>query len=115
MSLLPPGFNLWTWLFYTLPWWAQAFVALLAVLALLAGAVKVFGFQRVKPFILPLLTVIGALAALARERQAGYRQREEIQKKAQEAAVDDFEKVKKDVEAKPISEVDRDNQKWLKP
>jgi len=112
--VIPPGFNLWTWLFYSLPWQAQAVGALAVVLGLLALAVKVFGWQRVKPFVLPVLALVGAGALLTRERQKGYQEREDIQNKAQDAAIDDFNKVKADVAKKPISEVDKDNEKWLR-
>ena len=59
-------------LFYVVPWWAWLALALVVVAGLFLLAVRAFGWERVKSWVLPVLTVIGAGALLSRARQQGW-------------------------------------------
>ncbi len=103
------------WLFYALPWWLQVTLVAIPVLIAFYYAVRVFGFERVKGWIAPALALLAALGLLSRAKQQGYNDRRDIQKKAQDDALDDFNKIEKKVDEKPIEQVDRENQPWIKP
>lgn len=60
------------WLLYQVPWWVWAIIAAVIYAAALFVAAMVFGWQRVRPFALPILIVLGAVAALGRARQQGW-------------------------------------------
>jgi len=106
--------NIWLWLFYALPWWLQV-----AVLAILIGigfafAVAIFGYERVKGWIVPALVAIAALGALGKAKQQGYNDRRDVQKAEQDKQLDKFKQVQQQVDEKPISQVDKENEKWLR-
>lgn len=66
------GYSLWDVLVYMLPWWAQLAIAATALAGLFLLAVKVFGWERVRPFVVPAFAVVGAGALLSRARQKGW-------------------------------------------
>lgn len=103
------------WIFYAIPWQAQLALLAIPVLAAFYLAIRVFGYERVKAFILPAVAILAALGLLGRAKQQGYADRKDIQKKAQDNALNDFNQTKQQVDEKPISQVDRDNQPWIKP
>lgn len=102
------------WLFYLTPWWVQMCILALPVLIVFYVAIRVFGYERVKGFILPALAILGAIGLLGRAKQQGYADRKDVQKKAQDNALKDFNDIEKNVDAKPIDQVDKDNAKWLR-
>lgn len=60
------------WLLYQVPYWVWAGLALLLYAAALYAASAIFGWQRVRPFALPIIAVLGAFAMLHRSRQQGW-------------------------------------------
>ena len=102
------------WLFYLTPWWVQLCILALPVLVVFYVAIRVFGYQRVKGFILPALAILGAIGLLGRAKQQGYADRKDVQKKAQDNALKDFNHIEKNVDAQPIAPVANDNAKWLR-
>lgn len=102
------------WLFYLTPWWVQLIILALPILVLFGVAIRVFGYERVKAFILPAVAILAALGLLGRAKQQGYADRKDIQKKAQDDALNDFQQVQKKVDEKPIQQIDKDNQPWLR-
>jgi hypothetical protein len=66
-----------------------------------------------------LVWAVGAagvlLVLLAKATQKGYRLREADADAANKKAVDEFNKVQTEIDKKPIDQVDRDNEKWLRP
>jgi uncharacterized membrane protein len=103
------------WVFYALPWWLQLTLLAIPVLVAFYFAVRIFGFDRVKGFIAPALAILAALGLLSRARQQGYQDRKDIQEKAQDDALKDFDQTKKAVDDETIQQVDKDNQPWIKP
>lgn len=73
--------NIWSWLFYSLPWQVQIGALLIVALVILYLLVRVFGWDRVKPYVIPVLGLIGAAGLLSRAQQKGFADR-----KAQEDA-----------------------------
>lgn len=69
-------------LLYSIPWYVWLTLALVIAAVLFLLAVRAFGWERVKPWVLPVITVLGAGALLTRARQQGWQ-----------------DKVKKDLEA----------------
>ncbi|MEO9231549.1 MAG: hypothetical protein ABI216_21725 [Devosia sp.] len=102
-------------LFYSMPWWLQLVLLAIPVLAAFYLAVKVFGWDRVKGWIAPVVAILAAFGMISRARQQGYADRRTEQINAQDKATDDFWKEKQKVDEKPISQVDKENEKWLKP
>jgi hypothetical protein len=66
------GYNLWDVLVHIVPWWVQLALAVGVLAALFLLAVKVFGWERVRPFVLPAFAVVGAGVLLSRARQKGW-------------------------------------------
>ena len=60
------------WLIYQVPWWVWAGFALLLYAVGLYVAAAIFGWQRVRPFALPAIALLGAFAMLHRSRQSGW-------------------------------------------
>lgn len=102
------------WIFYSIPWPAQVALIALPCLIILVALINVLGFERVKGWIVPVIGLLAAIGLLSSARQQGYNDRRDIQKKKQDEALDDFRKVEQQVDAKPISEVDKENGKWLR-
>lgn len=68
---------IWDFILNRIPWWVQVILMLIPVGIGFWFAVLIFGWERVRRFILPALAIIGALGMLGRARQQGYRDREE--------------------------------------
>lgn len=73
---------LWSFILYTVPWWVWLALALVVAAGLFLLAVQAFGWERVKPWVLPVFTVIGAGTLLTRARQQGWKDKIEKDLKA---------------------------------
>lgn len=102
-------------LWYSIPWWLQITILAIPVLVAIYFAVRIFGFDRVKGWIVPALAILTALGFVTRARQQGYQDRKDIQEKAQEKELDDYKKTEQTIDDKPIDQVDKENDPWLKP
>lgn len=76
------------WLLYQVPWWVWAALAVAVYAAGLYVAAAIFGWQRVRPFALPILIVIGALGALQRSRQQGWQDKVDADMKAADKLIE---------------------------
>ena len=76
------------WLIYQVPWWVWVGLALVVYAAGLYVAAAFFGWQRVRPFALPVLAVIGALGMLGRSRQQGWQDKVNRDLKAADKLID---------------------------
>lgn len=76
------------WLIYQVPWWVWAGLALAIYAAGLYVAAAFFGWQRVRPFALPVLAVIGALSMVGRSRQQGWQDKVDRDLKAADKLID---------------------------
>ena len=97
--------------FYKLWWLVPSVVAILA-LAAFYYLYRVFGWEKIKGWILPVLAVIGALGALNRARSQGYQDRlnqEDVARKEAEDFVDDK---KIEVDKLPEDKLDERFKKW---
>ncbi len=106
------SFNLWDFLFYHLPVWLQLTILAIPVAVAFWFAIQVFGWEKVRGWILPVLGVLAALGLLSRSRQQGYADRkveEGIAEKKAETVVD---KTRTDVQALPDDQLDEKVDKW---
>lgn len=102
------------WLFYSLPWYLQAAIVLALYAGLLYVAKMIFGWERVRPFALPLLLLPLGIAYAVKLQQSGYADRKAEEDKAVDLAVEDFKDHRQEVDKKPIDQIDKENEKWLK-
>jgi hypothetical protein len=109
------GFNLWDFLVYSIPWWLQIILLAVPVAALLWFAVGIFGWNRVKGWIIPALALIGAAGALSRAQQKGYKDRDKKIEVVEDKARDEFKKIHDRNEALPENELDAKNDPFIKP
>lgn len=87
------------WLIYQVPWWMWAGLALLLYAAGLYVAAAFFGWQRVRPFALPVIAVIGAIAMLQRSRQQGWEDKVKKDLKAADKLIDRAAETRRRAEA----------------
>lgn len=87
------------WLIYQVPWWMWAGLALLLYAAGLYVAAAIFGWQRVRPFALPILAVIGAVAALQRSRQKGWQDKVNADMRAADKLIERARRTREKAEA----------------
>lgn len=63
---------MWEFLIYSMPWWLQLALAALFVAVAFLVAVRIFGWERVRPLLLPAIAILGALGLVQRSRQQGW-------------------------------------------
>ena len=105
---------LWHFILYTIPWEVQLAAALLFALGILFLLVRIFGFDRVKGWILPVVALIGVGALASRNRQAGYNDRRAEEEKALDHAEEIVEDERQDVQRLPDVELDQEIDKWTR-
>ena len=106
---------LWTFLIYGLPWWLQVSILAALVALVFLAAVRVFGWDRVKPFVLPAVALLAALGVVSKAKQGGYQDRraeeEKALDKAEEIVIDKREDIANDSDEKLDERLDR----WTRP
>ena len=107
------SFNFWSFLIYGIPWPVQVAIIAVLIAALFLLAVRLFGWQRVRPWVLPALALLGAIGLAQRNRQAGYGDRIKEEEKAVEKLTDDFEAIQRHNEGLTEDELDKKNDRWL--
>lgn len=105
---------LWSFILYSIPWELQLAAALIVALIVLYLLVRIFGFERVKRWILPVLALIGVGALASRNRQAGYQDRRAEEEKALDRAEEIVEDEKQDVRLQPDVEIDSEIDEWTR-
>lgn len=105
---------IWDFLINRVPWGLQVAVLAIIALVVLYLLVRIFGFERVKGWIGPVLAVIGAVGLLQRSRQQGYADRVAQEDAAQQRANDVVVKEREDVRKLPDAELDRRLDRWSK-
>lgn len=103
---------LWSFLVFGLPWYVQ--VAILAVPVLLAFyiAVRILGWERVKPWLVPALGILAALGTASKLKQDGYNARRSEEEKALDAAEDFADDKRHEVQALPDAKLNEKVDKW---
>lgn len=81
-------FGLWNFLLYSIWWPIQVGIVAIIAAVLFLLAVKIFGWERMRHFLLPILAVIGAGALLSRSRQAGWKDKVAADVKASEKLIE---------------------------
>ena len=106
--------NLWSWLIYGIPWPVQlAIIAIPCILAFYV-AVRVFGWERVKVWIGPVLAILAAFGFLSRQRQQGYTDRRAEEEKALDHAEAVVEHERHEAQALPDVELNAKVDKWTR-
>lgn len=108
------GFNLWDFLIYQIPFWLQMLLLAVPVAALFWFAVGIFGWNRVKGWIIPALALIGAAGALSRAQQKGYADRKRQEQDALKKAEVIVEKKRDEIKALPDDDLNRRSDRWVK-
>lgn len=94
------------WLEYAVPWWAWIAAG---------GALVALGWFYVGPRTALGIAIAVILALVDRRgRQAGWRDRDEEQKRRDREFVDDYRKNREAAGRRPESELDRRNHRWLR-
>lgn len=108
------NFDLWGFLIYQIPWWLQIILLAVPVAALFWFAVGIFGWNRVKGWIIPALALIGAAGALSRAQQSGYADRKQQEQDALKKAEVIVEKKRDEVKAMPDDKLDSNFNRWTR-
>ncbi len=93
-----------------LGWGAVALVALAAFYV----AVRIFGWERVRPFVLPVLGALAAIAAAAKIRKSGRDERIRDEQVAQEKAEDIVDEKRTDIANDSDAELDQKADRWTR-
>lgn len=93
-------------------YWLQFIGIVIAAAAVFAVAVAVFGWDRVKGFLLPLLGILAVFGYRAKLQQSGYNDRRAEEEKALDAAEEIVEEERQDVQTLPDVELDTEIDKW---
>lgn len=101
-----------TWLIYGIPWQVQTAIMVVIALIVLALLVRIFGFERVKVWIVPVVSFLAALGMLSRSRQQGYNDRRVEEEKALDIAEDFVDDKRDEVQVLPDVELDKKVDKW---
>lgn len=104
-----------TFLLYGIPWQFQVAILALLLAGLFLLAVKLFGWQRVKPWVAPALALLALIGLGSKNRQQGYQDREEQEHVAVDKATDEFEAIHRKNEGLTDAEIDKKNDPWLRP
>lgn len=106
---------LWGWLLVHLPWWAWGIIIALVWAGLAWAVGMLFGWKYARMMLWPAVALVALVALYVRARQEGYGVRAEEEQGAVDKAVDDFKRHEDAVNKKPIEQIDRENNKWLRP
>jgi hypothetical protein len=111
-ELLMDGF--WNFIFYSLPWPVQLLLLAIPVGIAFYFAVLIFGWERVRPFVLPILGVLAALGFASKLKQEGYNDRRAEEEKALDRAEEIVDDERQDVQKLPDVELDQEVDKWTR-
>lgn len=73
---------IWNFLLYSVPWYVWTLLAAVIAAALFLLAVRAFGWERVKGWVIPVASVIGLAALLQRAQQKGWQDKIKADMKA---------------------------------
>ncbi len=107
------GFDLWSFLAYSLPWWVQALFLLVVVgVPILLVAMMIWGPKAVLRLLLPVAGFILTLGLASRLRQQGYADRRAEEEKALDRAEEIAQEEQEEVQRLPDVELDKRVDKW---
>lgn len=97
--------------FYKYWWLGPSILGVLALVAL-AAAYRIFGWEKIKGFVVPVLTAIAAVGALSKARSQGYQDRKDVEEKARKEAEDFVDDKKDEVDDLPDDKLDDRFKRW---
>lgn len=89
---------MWEFLLYVIPWYVQVAVVALFVAVMFLVAVKIFGWERVRRYLLPVAALLGAGALLSRSRQAGWKDKAKRDMREADKLIDKSRETRKQAE-----------------
>lgn len=100
---------------YGLPWWAQAMLALLPVVAVVAANLKrVLGLRAALQVGGALLAVLAVITGRQQARQQGWKERGESDATAARKRADEREQIQADVHGTSDADLDRRLARWVR-
>jgi len=106
---------IWSWLLYSLPWWAWGVIAVAIWVGLAVVVGVLFGMKYARLMLWPAIVAVLAVVMFFKARQDGYSDRKDEEQGAVDDAVQDFKQHEEAVDKKPIDQIDKENEKWLRP
>jgi hypothetical protein len=108
-------FGDWIWQQAIFHWWwlLPSVLGLAAAIAVMV-AVAVFGWDRVRPYIVPIIVAVASLGLLSRARSQGYREREEVEERAKDKAERIGEDQKDKAEDLTDDQLDNETDRWTR-
>lgn len=103
---------IWSFLFYSLPWWVQTLLIMAVLAPIFYVAVRLIGWEKVKPYALGALGILAAIGAATQIRQSGYNDRKKQEEVARKDAEDAVDKKKIEVDKLPDDKLDERFNKW---
>ncbi len=104
--------GIWNWLFYSLPWWVQLTILAVPVAVGFWFAIQIFGWEKVRGFIAPVLGILAALGLLSRAQQQGYADRKAQEKQAEDKAIKTVEQERADAQAMDDKQLNEETDRW---
>lgn len=105
---------IWHALVYSIPWQLQVILIAMPVAIVFYFIVKAVGWERVRPWVLPVVGVLAAIGFASRNKQAGYNDRRAEEEKALDHAEEVVEHERQDVQALPDVELQAKVDKWTR-
>ena len=79
---------IWDFILNRIPWWVQVCLLLIPVSLAFWFAVLIFGWERVRRWLVPVLGVLAAIGLLSRARQQGYADRGKKEQRDADSTLD---------------------------
>jgi hypothetical protein len=106
--------TLFDWLVYGLPWWVQAGICLLPILALVAVLTRFVGLRAALQIGGALLAALTIIAGRQQARQQGWNERGERDAQAGRDRADERENIAADVRNSSDADLDRRLNRWVR-
>lgn len=106
---------IWNFIIDQIPWYVQTGFLAVVALAVLYMCVRIFGWERVRSWIAPVLAVLAAIGLLQRSRQQGYADRQAQEKQAEDKAIKTVDTQRADTQAMSDEKLDSEVDKWSRP
>lgn len=106
--------SLWQWAVYGLPWWVQALIALVPILAVIALVARFLGLRVALQVGGALLALLAVVLGRQQARQQGWKERGEHDAQAARKRADEREAIQSDVRNSSDADLDRRLDRWVR-